>query len=124
MSMSPSSGKASMKSSFRPLMLRKWTLKILPRSPNQRIPREEISGRVVEHLGHRALAEIEPVIGALVHLDKALQPLDGAEHAGVTAVAGRRVGVVRMAGEPHLGRGRDRDDGGEKMVDPLPILRF
>src|SRR5437899_849287 len=37
MSMSPSSGKASMKSSLRPLMLRKWTLKILPRSPNQRI---------------------------------------------------------------------------------------
>src|ERR1700730_10319074 len=30
-------GNASMKSSFLPLMLRKCTLKILPRSPNQRI---------------------------------------------------------------------------------------
>jgi hypothetical protein len=27
-----------------------------------------------------------------------------------------------MAGEPHLGGGRDRDDLAEEMVDPLPVL--
>jgi hypothetical protein len=36
---------------------------------------EDLARRVVEHLGDRALAEIEPVIGALVHRDKALQPV-------------------------------------------------
>src|SRR3984893_2926506 len=83
---------------------------------------EDLAGGVVEHLGDVALTEIEPVIGALVHLHEALQPLDGAEHAGDAAIAGRRVGVVRMAGKPHLGGGRDRDDGAEEMVDPLPVL--
>jgi hypothetical protein len=57
-----------------------------------------------------------------MHLYEALQPVDGAEHAGHAAVAGRRVGVVRVAGEPHLGRGCDRHDGPEEMVDPLPVL--
>src|SRR6267142_1952220 len=106
--MSPSSGKASMKSSFLPLMLRKCTLKILPRSPNQRIT-SKISR-----------AGSSPVIGALVHLHEALQSFDGAEHPGHPAIAGRRVGIVRMAREPHLGCGRDRHDGAEKMVDPRP----
>ena len=57
-----------------------------------------------------------------MHLHKALQLLDGAEHASDAAIAGRRVGVVRMAGEPHLGGGRDWDDLAEEMVDPLPVL--
>jgi len=52
--------------------------------------------------GDRALAEIEPVIGASVHRDEALQGFDGAEHAGDAAVTGRRIGVVRVAGEPHF----------------------
>jgi hypothetical protein len=59
-----------------------------------------------------------------VHHDKALQPLDGAEHAGDATVAGRRVGVVRMAGESNLGSGRDGDDLPKEMVDALPILLF
>src|SRR5207248_9243798 len=53
---------------------------------------------------------------------EALEPLDRAEHASDAAVAGRRVGIVRVAGEPHLGRGRDRDDLSQEMVDPLPVL--
>jgi hypothetical protein len=57
-----------------------------------------------------------------VHLHKALQPLDDAEHTGDAAIAGRRIGVVRVAGEAHLGGGCDRDDLAEKMVDPLPVL--
>jgi hypothetical protein len=59
-------------------MLRKWTLKILPRSPKPADHREDLARRVVEHLGDGPLAEIEPVIGALVHLHEALQPFDGA----------------------------------------------
>ena len=83
---------------------------------------EDLARRVVEHLGDRPLAEIEPVIGAFVHLDKALQPRDGAEHPGHAAIPGWRVGVVRMAGEPHLGGGRHWHDLAEKMVDPLPAM--
>jgi hypothetical protein len=83
---------------------------------------EDLGGRVVEHLGDRALAEIEPVTGALVHLHKALHSLDRAKDASDGAIAGRRVGVVRVAGEPHLGRGRDRNDLAEEMVDPLSVL--
>ena len=95
-------------------MLRKCTLKILPRSPNQRITSKISRAGSSSISADRALAEIEPVIGALVHLHEALQPLDGAEHAGHAAVARRRVGVVRMAGEAHLGGGRDRHDAARK----------
>ena len=73
---------------------------------------EDLAGRVVEHLRDRALAEIEPVIRALVHLHESLQPLDRAEHARYAAIAGRRVGVVRMAGEAELCGSGDRDDRG------------
>ena len=110
MSMSPSSGNTSMKSSLRPLMLRKWTLKILPRSPNQRITSKISRAGSSSISADRPLAEIQPVIRALVHRHEPLQPLDRAEHARHAAVAGRRVGIVRMAGEAHLGRVAHRND--------------
>jgi hypothetical protein len=98
-------------------MLRKCTLKILPRSPNQRITSKISRARVVEHLGGGALAEIEAVTGALVHLHEAFQPLHSPQYTGHTAIAGPRVGVVRMAGQTHFGGGRDRHDGCEEPVD-------
>ncbi len=105
-------------------MLRKCTLKILPRSPNQRITSKisRAGSSSISAIG--ALAEIEAVIGALMHRHEPLQPVDRAEHAGHAAIAGRRVGVLRMAGEAHLRRGRDRHDRRQKMVDPLPIFVF
>ena len=100
MSMSPSSGKVSMKDSLPPRMLRKCTLKNLPRSPNQRMTSTISSAGIVEHLADRALAEIEAVIGAFAHQHEFLQALDRAENPRHAAIAGRRIGIVRMAGEP------------------------
>src|SRR5712671_6467864 len=48
--------------------------------------------------------------------------MDRAEHARHTPITGRRVRVMRMAGETHLDRGRDRDDRSKKAVNTLPIL--
>jgi hypothetical protein len=108
--MSPSSGKASHEVELLPLDVTEMDIEDLAARSEPTDYVEDLVGRVVELLGDGALAEIEPVIGALVHLHEALEPLDGAEHASDAAVAGRRVGVVRIAGEPHLSRGRDRHD--------------
>src|SRR5437764_7757182 len=85
---------------------------------------EDLAGRIVEHLGDRALAEIEPVIGALVHLHETLQAFDGTENARHAAVAGPRVGVVRMTGETNLRGGGGWDDRREEPVDAFPVLLF
>jgi hypothetical protein len=103
-------------------MLRKCTFEDLTPRAEPADYVEDLARRVVEHLGDRTLAEIKPVIGALVHRHEALQPLDGAEDARDTAIAGRGVGIVRMARKTHLGGGRHRHDGAEKMIDPLPVL--
>src|SRR3546814_20078007 len=58
----------------------------------------------------RADAEIEAVIGVLAHQDELLEAIDGAENAGDAAIAGRGVGVVRVAGEADLVAGRDGND--------------
>jgi hypothetical protein len=59
-----------------------------------------------------------------MHQDEALEALDRPEYPHHAAPAGRRIGIVRMAGEAHLGGSRDRHDRSEKTVDPLPILVF
>src|SRR5215813_8751858 len=83
---------------------------------------KDLAARVIEHRRDGALAEVEAVIGALVHHHKALEPIDGAEHARHPAPSGRRIWIVRMAGEPHPSRGRYRYDRGKETVDALPVL--
>jgi hypothetical protein len=122
MSMSPSSGEGLHEVELAPLDVAEMHIEDLAALAEPADYHEDLAGGVVEHLGDRTLAEIEPVIGALVHLHEALEPLDGAEHPVHPAVARGRVGVVRMAGEPHLGGGRVRHDLAEKMVDALPVL--
>jgi hypothetical protein len=53
-----------------------------------------------------------------------LRPFDVAEDAGDAAIAGRRPGIVRMAGEADLVALGDRDDALEEVVDALPVLFF
>ncbi len=121
MSMSPSSGKASMKSSLRPRMLRKWTLKILPRSPNQRITSK------ISRPGSSSISptvpwqKLRPCQGLSRMLDELLQPLDGAQDPRDAPIAGRRVGIVRVAGEPDLVLLGHRHHALEEIVDALPV---
>src|SRR5262249_49809404 len=122
MSMSPSSGKVSTKLSRRPLMLRKCTLNNLPRSPNQRITPKNLSAGLIEHRRDRTLAEVEAVIGALMHRHKALEPIDRDEHTCHAAPSGRRIRIVRMTCEAHPGRGRYRYDRGKETVNTRPVL--
>ncbi len=113
-----------MKSSLRPLDVPEVHVEDLAALAEPADHVEDLTGWVVEHLGDGALAEIEAVIGALVHLHEPLQPLDGAEHPGHSAVAWRRVRVVRMTGETHLRGSGYRDDCGEETIDTLPVLLF
>jgi hypothetical protein len=85
---------------------------------------KDFACRILQHLADGTLAEIEPVIRAFVHRYKALEPVDRAEHARDTAITGGRVGILRVARQPHLGRGRHWHHGGEKMIDALPIFVF
>ena len=57
---------------------------------------EYLFARIVEHLCHRPLAEIQAVIGALMHLDKSLHAVGRAENTSNAAVTRWSVRVVRM----------------------------
>ena len=57
-----------MKSSLRPRMFRKCTLKIFSSAAEVADNVEYLLTRIVEHLGDRALAEVEPVVRTLVHV--------------------------------------------------------
>lgn len=59
-----------------------------------------------------------------MHGCEALQSCHTTEHTGDTLVARRRVGIVRMTGEPYLGSFGRRDDGREERVDPFPVVVF
>jgi hypothetical protein len=83
---------------------------------------EDLAAGFIEHRRDGALAEIEAVIGAVVHAHKALEALDRAEHT-CDATPGRRcMRIVRMAREPYPRRGRYRHDRGKETVDTLPVL--
>ncbi len=113
-----------MKSSLQPRMLRKCTLKILPRSPNQRIT-SPIWLRGSSSISPTVpLAEVQAVVRAFVQRHEALQAFDGPQHAGDPFVAGRGVRVVRMTGEAHIIRGCNRDDRAQETVDARPVFFF
>src|SRR5439155_10854416 len=84
---------------------------------------EDLPAGVVQHLGDRALAEVQAVVGARVDVDEALQALDAPENrvdSPVTPVV-RHAGVVRVAGQAHLALFRHRYYPVEEVRDPLPV---
>src|SRR5262249_21465748 len=83
---------------------------------------EDLSAGLIEHRRDRTLAEVEAVIGALMHRHKALEPIDRAEHTCHAAPSGRRIRIVRMTCEAHPGRGRYRYDRGKETVNTRPVL--
>ena len=122
--MSPSSGNTSLKASLRAANVAEVDVEDLLALAEPADHVGDLVGRIVEHLADRSLAEVQPVIGALAHRHEFLQPLHRAEHAGDAAIAGRRVGVVRVTGEPDAVRLGDRNHPFQEIVDPLPVLVF
>ena len=104
-------------------MLRKWTLKIFLRVPNQRMTSKISSPGFSQHLGDRALAEVQAVVRALGDPDEPLQAVDAAEHGldAAKALAARHARIVRMAGEADLVLLGHRHDALEEIGDPLPV---
>ena len=82
----------------------------------------DLFARAVEHLGHRALAEVQAVVLVLVHRDELLEALDGPQHAVHAHVAIGCARVVRMAGQPDPVLRGDGHHALKEVVDPLPEL--
>ena len=123
MSTSPSSMNVSRKSRKRPWMLRKCTLKIFLRVPNQRITSK------ISRPGSWSISEtvpwqkFSPWYGLSRMETKRFRPSTLPEHRlhAPVALARRHPGVLRMAGEAHLVLLGDRDDALEEVVDPIPV---
>ena len=79
---------------------------------------------ILEHFGYRSLAEIEAVVRAGVHVDKAFQSVKTAQHAMDTAEAFhfRHPWIVGVAGHLHLLLGRHRHHALQEVIDALPRL--
>src|SRR5664279_927982 len=79
--------------------------------------------RILQHLGHGADTEVQPVVAALLDRDEPLQPVDGAQNVDDALIARRRrAGIMRMAGRTNLVLIAYRDHAVEKVNDPLPGL--
>src|ERR1700761_2291542 len=82
---------------------------------------ENLDARVVQHLAHRALAEVEAVIWILFDGDESLQPLHGAQNPLYALIAGRgNTGVVRVQGHADFVLAGYRDDAVEEVRDAFP----
>ena len=76
---------------------------------------------IFEHFRYGALAEVEAVVRAFVHLDEFFEPFDCAHDASDPAIqAVANTGVLRVAGQLHFDRFGDRDDPAQEVVDAVP----
>ena len=102
-------------------MLRKWTLKNL-------LPAAEVSDDIVDlltgplqHFRYGALAEVQAVVGTLVHRHELLQPFDRPHYAGNTAIfVVLNAGVLGVACHLDLVFRCHRHDALKEVVDSLP----
>ena len=104
-------------------MLRKWTLKILPREPKWRMTSKISFAGLLEHLRDRALTEVQPVIRAFLDRHELLQAVDGTENGFDAApplpLSASR--ILRMAGEANFVFFRDRHHALQEVGDALPV---
>ena len=84
---------------------------------------EDLFRRLVEHLRHCALAEVQAVIRTLGDRDEPLQPIDRSEHRldAAPAAPARHSRVLRVARQPYFVFARDRNHALEEVRDSLPI---
>ena len=81
---------------------------------------EDLFARIVEHLGDRALAEVEAVVRTLVHVYELRQAGGRTQYTGDATKTRRRVRVVRVACNSDFVLCGDGDDAFEEVVDAFP----